>query len=73
MRAQATTCSPSDTGSIREGYLADLVVISPDPFGLPASELHAARVEQTWIGGHRVHDRSTTASAPAAPDMSRES
>ncbi|MGQ7312074.1 amidohydrolase [Microbacterium arabinogalactanolyticum] len=62
-----------DTGSIREGYLADLVVISPDPFGLPASELHTAQVEQTWIGGHRVHDRSTTASAPAAPDMSRES
>ncbi|MFJ4046258.1 amidohydrolase [Microbacterium sp. NPDC089987] len=60
-----------DTGSIREGYLADLVVISPDPFGLPAEELHRTRVEQTWINGRRVHDSSSTASA--LTDPSRES
>ncbi|GAA2884772.1 amidohydrolase [Microbacterium esteraromaticum] len=62
-----------DTGSIREGYLADLVVISPDPFALPAHELHRAQVEQTWITGRRLHDRRTTASATSSPDPSRES
>ncbi|KJL31594.1 amidohydrolase [Microbacterium oxydans] len=53
-----------DTGSIREGYLANLVVIEPNPFDLPAPELHLARVASTWIEGRRVH----TASVPAVPD-----
>lgn len=40
-----------DTGSISEGYLANLVVIEPDPFSLPATELDTARVRETWIDG----------------------
>lgn len=47
-----------DTGSIREGYLANLVVLDPDPFTLPTHEIHRARVASTWIEGERVHDRA---------------
>lgn len=49
-----------DTGSIREGYLANLVVIEPNPFELPAPELHRARVSSTWIEGRCVHTASDT-------------
>ncbi|WP_136057318.1 amidohydrolase [Microbacterium sp. K24] len=63
----------SDTGSIRAGYLANLVVIEPDPFGIPAADLHTARVASTWIEGRRVHSASdTTAPAPAVPDTHRK-
>lgn len=63
-----------DTGSIREGYRADLVVIQPDPFALPASDIHRARVTETWIDGRPVFtaDPDLTASDPAASDTSLE-
>jgi predicted amidohydrolase YtcJ len=72
-----------DTGSIREGYLANLVVIAPDPFGLPAAELHTARVASTWIEGRLVYSASDdpasddpasdrSASEPAASDSHRK-
>ncbi len=48
-----------DTGHVREGYLANLVVVAPDPFGLAPEELHRAAVRSTWIEGERVY---------AAPD-----
>lgn len=50
-----------DTGFIKEGYLANLVVIEPNPFEMPESELHLARVNQTWVGGELVFDRSRSA------------
>jgi hypothetical protein len=65
----------SDTGSIRAGYLANLVVIEPDPFGIPAADLHTAKVASTWIEGRRVHsasDTTATAPAPAVPDTHRK-
>ncbi|SFR91754.1 hypothetical protein SAMN04487846_0574 [Microbacterium sp. cf046] len=40
-----------DTGWIREGHLANLVVLSPDPFTLPSDELHTSTVLSTWIEG----------------------
>lgn len=49
-----------DTGWVREGYLANLVVIGPDPFALPDDELHRARVRETRIAGRAVY---TAASA----------
>ncbi|MFK3677885.1 amidohydrolase [Microbacterium sp. NPDC090218] len=62
-----------DTGSIREGYLANLVVIDPDPFRLPASDVHLAKVAETWIEGRRVHTAAgTDASVPAVPDTHRK-
>lgn len=62
-----------DTGHIRDGYLANLVVIEPNPFDVPVQELYLCRVASTWIDGQRVYSRdegtavpSATASAPAA-------
>ena len=44
-----------ETGSIRPGYLADLVVLDPDPFSLPVDQIHRATVTSTWIDGALVH------------------
>lgn len=46
-----------DTGSIREGYLANLVVLDPDPFTVPADEIHRTTVVSTWIEGEAVYHR----------------
>lgn len=43
------------TGSIREGALADLVVLDRDPFAGPPEEIGATRVLQTFVDGRRVH------------------
>ncbi len=44
-----------DTGSIRPGMLADLVVLDRDPFDGPDEEIAATRVLQTFVGGRRVY------------------
>ncbi len=46
-----------DTGSIREGCLANLVVIEPNPFAAPAAEIYRAAVVSTWIEGENVYTR----------------
>ena len=48
-----------DTGHVRAGYLANLVVLDPDPFSLPADEIHRSTVESTWIEGELVYSRTT--------------
>lgn len=48
-----------DTGWIREGYLANLVVIEPNPFALAPEDLAHAAVAQTWIEGSRVYTRGS--------------
>ncbi|MGY5030082.1 amidohydrolase [Streptomyces sp. 900116325] len=45
-----------DTGSIRAGALADLVVLDRDVYAGPPAEIGATRVLQTYVGGRRVHD-----------------
>lgn len=47
-----------DTGYVREGYLANVVVIEPDPFTLADDELHRAAVASTWIAGEAVYVRT---------------
>jgi len=42
-------------GSIEPGKLADLVVLSEDPFEMPADGLKEVRVVTTLIGGEVVH------------------
>jgi predicted amidohydrolase YtcJ len=47
-----------DTGCIREGYLANLVVLEPNPFSLPKEEIHRSTVTSTWIEGTPVYART---------------
>ncbi|MEU8540455.1 amidohydrolase [Streptomyces sp. NPDC048717] len=44
-----------DAGSLRPGHLADLVVLDRDILTGPPGEIADARVEQTFVGGVRVH------------------
>jgi predicted amidohydrolase YtcJ len=44
-------------GSIEEGKLADLVVLSADPTEVPPLRLREIRVEMTLIGGEIVFER----------------
>ncbi|WP_406448543.1 amidohydrolase [Streptomyces sp. NBC_00876] len=44
-----------DTGSIRAGALADLVVLDRDLYAAPAEEIADARVLATYVGGRRVY------------------
>ncbi|MEU6478759.1 amidohydrolase family protein [Streptomyces sp. NPDC047017] len=43
-----------DTGEVRVGALADLVVLDRDPFAGPPQEIAGTRVAQTYVGGRRV-------------------
>jgi predicted amidohydrolase YtcJ len=47
-----------DTGAIRPGALADLVVLDRDPYAAPADEIGLTRVVRTYVGGRLVHDAS---------------
>ncbi|MFD4959187.1 amidohydrolase [Microbacterium sp. NPDC058389] len=47
-----------DTGLVREGYLANLVVVEPNPFDVPVDQLYTCRVASTWIYGERVYART---------------
>jgi predicted amidohydrolase YtcJ len=47
-----------DTGYVREGYLANLIVLDPDPFSLPDDELHRSTVTSTWIEGELAYSRT---------------
>jgi predicted amidohydrolase YtcJ len=44
-------------GVLAPGNVADLAALDRDPFTGPASEIGAARVVATWIGGHPVFER----------------
>ncbi len=45
-----------DTGSVRAGALADLVVLDRDPYAAPPGEIAETRVVGTYVGGQRVYD-----------------
>lgn len=44
-----------DTGEVRAGALADLVVLDRDPFDGAAGEIAETRVAVTYVGGARVY------------------
>ncbi|WP_434992002.1 amidohydrolase [Arthrobacter sp. Ld5] len=47
----------STAGLIREGLPADLAVLTVDPFGIDAADLHAVGVDVTIAGGRVVFER----------------
>ena len=47
-----------DTGHLRADYLANLVVIAPNPFTLTPEDLGSARVTNTWVAGQLAYERS---------------
>ncbi|ANS69921.1 metal-dependent glycoprotease [Streptomyces lincolnensis] len=44
-----------DSGRVRVGALADLVVLDRDPFAGPAQDIARTRVALTYVGGERVY------------------
>lgn len=48
-----------DTGRIAEGYLANLVVLDPNPFAVPAEEIYTSTVTSTWVEGRPVYSRTS--------------
>ncbi|MEV0895487.1 amidohydrolase [Actinoplanes sp. NPDC049802] len=44
-----------DTGTVRPGNRADLVVLDRDPFAAPPDEIAGARVAMTFVDGNLVH------------------
>ncbi|WCE01355.1 amidohydrolase [Streptomyces sp. HUAS 31] len=44
-----------DTGEVRAGALADLVVLDRDPFDGPTEEIARTRVARTFVGGAQVY------------------
>jgi len=42
-------------GSLEPGKWADFILIDRDLFTMAAADIWKIRVEQTWVGGQRVH------------------
>ncbi|MBL8519089.1 MAG: amidohydrolase family protein [Betaproteobacteria bacterium] len=51
-------------GSLEPGKWADFILLDRDPFTIPARELHAVRVLETWVAGTRVFQRPGFAGPP---------
>jgi hypothetical protein len=46
------------TGRVSPGMSADFIVLDQDLFAIPADQIHAVKVRETWFGGRLVHDGS---------------
>lgn len=47
----------TDVGMLKEGYMADFIVLDRDILEVPAEEIDQVRVDETWIGGEKVYER----------------
>ena len=45
----------SQLGTLEPGKKADFIFLDRDIFTIPASELWQPQVEETWVGGRRIH------------------
>jgi predicted amidohydrolase YtcJ len=45
-------------GSLELGKLADLVVVSDDPYVVPPEALDGIKIDQTIVGGEVVYERA---------------
>ena len=45
-------------GSLEVGKLADVIVLSEDPFEIPVDALKDVQVDTTIVGGRIAHERS---------------
>ncbi|QTH19922.1 amidohydrolase [Rhizorhabdus wittichii] len=50
-----------ELGSIEAGKRADFIVVDKNPFKIPPTQIHSIKVQQTYIDGAVVFDRSGTA------------
>ena len=55
----------SKFGNLAPGQKADFIIVTGDPLAADPTTLRNMRVEQTWIGGEKVFDRSGGVKAPA--------
>ncbi|MGI9203791.1 MAG: amidohydrolase family protein, partial [Woeseiaceae bacterium] len=46
-------------GSIEPGKLADMIVLDQDILTIDSAHIIDVNIEQTWLGGKLVYDRST--------------
>ena len=49
-------------GTLEPGKLADMIVVSSDPFAIDPRELQNIEVLETWKDGAKVYDRSQASS-----------
>ncbi len=57
MNSAYASFEENEKGSISEGKLADMVVLSKDPFEVPPDELKSIKVETVIVGGKAVKPR----------------
>ena len=43
------------TGCLRNGCLADMVVLDQDPFVVDQADIATISIDQVWLGGSQVH------------------
>ncbi len=61
-----TAFEEREKGSLEEGKLADLAVLTEDPLALAPTRLRDLQVDQTYVGGRLIYERT-----PAEPAASR--
>lgn len=67
-REAAYACYDDDSrGTLTPGKLADIVVLSADPFALPAEEIHTVYPLLTMVGGKVVYRVPATSSEQHRP------
>lgn len=50
--------SENEKGIIKEGALADFILLDEHPQDIPLQEMHETTVQQTWLAGEKIFDKS---------------